>query len=61
MRARIVIVNLDNANWFIDAINTSRKICSEPFIPSPESLELFDEKESMKMVCRNFYGEKFDV
>ncbi len=61
MRARIVIVNLDNANWFIEAINTSRNICSKPFIPSRESLELFDEKEAMKMVCRNFYGEKFDV
>lgn len=61
MRARVIIVDISTQHWFEDAILAAQKICSTPFIPSRASLELFDENEAMKMVCRKFYGEVFDA
>lgn len=61
MRARVVVVDMTNSQWFSDAILASESICSIPFIPSKEALEIFDETEAMKSVCRRFYGEAFDV
>lgn len=60
MRARIVVVDIEDQDWFSDAICASLEICLTPFIPSREALELFDENEAMKMVCRKFYGEVFN-
>lgn len=61
MRARVVVVDISIQHWFDDAIRAAQHICSTPFIPSREALELFDENEAMKLVCRQFYGEVFDA
>ena len=61
MRARVIVVEISMQHWFDDALRAARQICSTPFIPSREALELFDENEAMKMVCRKFYGEVFDA
>ena len=60
MRARVIVVDISMQHWFDDALRAARQICFTPFIPSREALELFDENEAMKMVCRKFYGEVFD-
>lgn len=61
MRSRVIVVDIKQQNWFEDALQASQRICSIPFNPSREALELFDEIEAMKMVCRKFYGEVFDA
>jgi hypothetical protein len=61
MRSRIIIVDITQLNWFGDALLIAKKICSTPFIPSKEALELFDEIQSMKTVCQKFYGAVFDA
>ncbi|HCF03052.1 hypothetical protein [Flavobacterium sp.] len=48
MKSRIIIVNLSDNNWLIDAINKAKEINKTPFIPSRTALELFDQKESFK-------------
>lgn len=61
MRSRLIVVDVSQMNWFGDALQAAQKICSTPFIPSKEALELFDESEAIKKVCRKFYGEVFDA
>lgn len=59
MRARVIVVDVSRRHWFDDALRAAHQVCSTPFIPSQAALELFDENEAMKMVCRKFYGEVF--
>ncbi len=62
MRARVIVVDINNIQHrFDDLLREAKKICATPFIPSLDALKLFDENEVMKFVCRNFYGEVFDV
>lgn len=50
MKSRIIIVDLDDRDWLSKAIAEADLIIQNPFIPSEESLELFDQKRSfMKM------------
>lgn len=60
MRARIIIVDLNQAGWFDDAIVRAREISSTQFKPSDEAIKMFDETESMKWVCRKYYSGSFD-
>jgi hypothetical protein len=55
MRSRVIVANISQQNWFEDALRGARNICSSPFIPSKDAIELFDETEAMRMVCRKFY------
>ncbi len=61
MRARVVVVDISSQHWFRDALLAAEQICASKFVPSREALEQFDEAESMKIVCRKFYGEVFDA
>jgi hypothetical protein len=61
MRSRVIVVDISQQNWFEEALQAAQNICTIPFIPSKEALELFDENEAMKMVCRKFYGEVVDA
>lgn len=61
MRARVVVVDISVQNWFDDALRAAQQICTIPFRPSRAALEIFDEHEAMKIVCKKFYGEVFDV
>ena len=60
MRTRIIVVEINNKYWFEEAIRESNKILEKTYVPSIEALELFDEVESMKCVCKKFYGEVFN-
>jgi hypothetical protein len=53
MRQRIVLVNLSDSAWFSNALALALEISAEPFVPSPEALELFDQMSSMRK-CMEF-------
>lgn len=46
MKSRIIIVDLNNENWFDYAINKANEIISDKFVPTIEAIELFDQQES---------------
>lgn len=61
MRARVVVVDILEPNWFNDAFRAAQQICTTPYRPSRAALEMFDENKAMEIVCRKFYGEVFDA
>ena len=56
MRARVIIVDLNEDRWFDAAIERAKKISSTQFKPSDEAIRIFDEIESMKWVCKKYYN-----
>jgi hypothetical protein len=56
MAARVIIVNLDNPEWFRKALIIGKKIASQRYIPTREALKLYDQVEAMKVVCREVYN-----
>lgn len=50
MRSRIVLVDLNNENWLIEAMEKSQIILRDKFKPSAFAIELFDQKESFKKI-----------
>lgn len=59
MKSRIIVIDVSEKNWFESAINSAKEISAVPFVPSSNAIELFDEIESMKYVCKTFYGADF--
>lgn len=55
MRARVILVSLDDDNWLDKAIEVSQRIVSIPFVPSQEAFSKYDEFECMKHICDEFY------
>jgi hypothetical protein len=55
MRGRTIIVNLDDKDWFVKAVNSAKEITRMPYIPSVEALKNFDQHETMKRVCHEIY------
>ena len=60
MRARIIVVDLNQVGWFDNAIARAKEISSTQFNPSDEAIRMFDEIESMKWVCGKYYSRSFD-
>lgn len=50
MKKRIVLIDLEDNNWFIKAINTANSIVNQKFKPSEEALDLFDQKRSFMKI-----------
>ncbi len=55
MRARVVTVDLADAQWLAEAMDRARHIAQMPFVPSDEALELYDENRSIGKVIEKFY------
>lgn len=55
MQARVMIVNLHSETWLRDAVDNAKNRIVEPYVPSREALEMFDQKLSMQ----KFYREIF--
>jgi len=55
MRARIMVVDPHSGTWLHEALETARIRVTEPYVPSREALEMFDQKLSMQ----KFYNEIF--
>lgn len=58
MTSRVIVVNLENPGWFQEALMIGKEIASGRYIPSREALELYDQVEAMKVVCRDVYNIK---
>ncbi len=55
MKDRIYIVDLENDNWYDEAVKFSDKISSNHYLPSQEALEMFDQNISMQKVIEKLY------
>lgn len=50
MRSRIILINLDDKNWFDKAVEKADLIVKNQFVPSVEAINLFDQKESFRKI-----------
>ena len=50
MQSRIILINLEDDNWFGKAIHSANEIVKSPYIPSENALHLFDKRESFKAI-----------
>lgn len=57
MRDRVIVVDVSSVGWLADAMRQARIKVAQPFVPSPEALEQFDQQRSM----RRFYEEVYPV
>jgi hypothetical protein len=57
MRARIIEIQLDSPFWFQDAIQRSKFICQNPYVPSQEALIQFDQLNSARLLVDEVYPE----
>lgn len=55
MKARVMVVDPNSGTWLRDALEMARTRIAEPYVPSREALEMFDQKLSMQ----KFYREIF--
>lgn len=55
MRERIIVVDLDDEKWLNKALIQSEKITSIKYTPSTKAINMFDQKESFKMISELFY------
>ena len=56
MQARVHIVDLQDADWFLKAVAAARTLTAAPYRPSEAALDLFDQKRSLERVARLCYG-----
>jgi hypothetical protein len=50
MKSRIILVNLNENNWFDHALIKAEQIISSPYVPSEEAINLFDQKKSFQLI-----------
>lgn len=56
MRARVVVVDLQDDLWLEKAINHAGSVVKNPYRPSEAALDLFDQDRSMTTVARLYYS-----
>lgn len=54
MKDRVTLINLDDKNWFINAVNYADNIVNCRFVPSKEALDTFDQRKSFKKILNLF-------
>lgn len=55
MKKRVFIVDLEDNNWFDNAIKYANSISKRPYVPSEEAMEMFDEKRTMRKAIELLY------
>ena len=50
MKERIILVDLENENWLINAIKEANTIVSSKFVPSEKALDLFDQRRCFNKI-----------
>ena len=55
MKTRIIIVDLDNQDWLKVAIKKAKLITNEPFLPSKDAIEMFDQFLVTKNISNIYY------
>lgn len=56
MRERIYLVDINDINWFDNAIYYARKITAIPFTPSEEALDMCDQERTIRRVVNEVYN-----
>jgi len=56
MKERIVLVNLNNPNWFDLAINDAKKVYEKNFELSDEAVSIFDQNKSFEIISKLYYN-----
>lgn len=55
MRSRLVIVDVTASGWLDAAVERARAIVGQPYNPSAEALDLFDQQRSVLRLAASFY------
>ena len=55
MKERIYIVDLDNKDWYDEAVEFATKLSKITYVPSKEAIEMFDQNISMQNVIKTLY------
>jgi hypothetical protein len=55
MRKRVYVCDLNNPNWFQEALLAAKQIIKEQFSPNEEALDMFDQVRSMRIVANKYY------
>jgi hypothetical protein len=55
MKERIIIINIDNKNWFRDVVLKAKSLQNRNYIPSNEAINMFDQERSIKKVVQSHY------
>ena len=50
MQSRMILINLDDNDWFRKTILSANEILKHPYIPSKKALHLFDRRESFRAI-----------
>ena len=56
MKSRIILVDLDKKDWLDIAIEQADKIIIEPYLPSEEALNMFDQKRSFRIISELLFS-----
>ena len=54
MLKRIIIIDLNNNNWLEQAHAKAKEIIQQPYIPSEQALEMFDQRKSFLKIVKLF-------
>jgi hypothetical protein len=46
--------NISKTDWLDEALEHARRVVAEPYIPSREALDLFDQRRSMLRLAESF-------
>ena len=57
MKARVMIVDPNSDAWLRDALEAARTRVREPYVPSREALEMFDQKLSMQKIYQEIFPQ----
>jgi len=55
IKSRIILVNLKDERWFINAVIKAEKLLYTPFKPCEKALKLFDQKNTFKEMVKIIY------
>lgn len=50
MKARVILIELESKSWFDDALEAAELITQNPFTPSNEALDTFDQVRSFRIL-----------
>ncbi|OUS31458.1 hypothetical protein A9Q99_02495 [Gammaproteobacteria bacterium 45_16_T64] len=56
MKSRIVVIDLAGGAWLDKALESAKLIVKEPYKPTAEALDLFDQSRSVDKLVKKLYG-----
>ena len=56
IKSRIILVNPNDENWFINAVNETETLLETPFKPCEKALKLFDQKNTFKEMAKIIFN-----